>query len=39
VERCNAVTLLELYNIVTDLVDDAGDIVALVGVVVIGEPA
>jgi hypothetical protein len=38
-ESRNTVTLLELYNIVTDLVDDARDIVALVGVVVIGEPA
>jgi hypothetical protein len=38
-ESGNAVTLLELYDIITDLVDDARDIVALVSVVVIGEPA
>jgi hypothetical protein len=39
VESRNAVTFFEFDDIVTDLVDDARDIVALVGVVVIGEPA
>jgi hypothetical protein len=36
VESGNAVTLLELYDIFADFVDDAGDVIALVGVVVIG---
>jgi hypothetical protein len=36
VESGNAVTLLELYDILADFVDDAGDVIALVGVVVIG---
>ena len=36
VESSNTVTLLELYDILADFVDDAGDVVALVGVVEIG---
>jgi hypothetical protein len=36
VESSHAVTLLEFYDILADLVDDAGDVVALVGVVEIG---
>ena len=36
VESRYAVTVLEFYDILADLVDDAGDVVALVGVVEIG---
>ena len=36
VESSHAVTLLEFYDILADFVDDAGDVVALVGVVEIG---
>lgn len=39
VESSHTITLLELYDILADLVDDAGDVVALVGVVVVGQPS
>ena len=38
VESGNAVTLLEFHDILTNLMDDARDIVALVGVVEILQP-
>jgi hypothetical protein len=39
VESSNAVTLLELYDILADLMDDARDVVALVGVVEFRQPS
>jgi hypothetical protein len=39
VESSHTVTLLEFYDILADLVDDAGDVIALVGVVVVGQPS
>ena len=39
VESGNTVTLLEFYDILADFVDDAGDVVALVGIVEIGQPS
>ena len=39
VESGYAVTLFEFDDILADFVDDAGDVVALVGVVVIGHPS
>jgi hypothetical protein len=38
VEGSHAVTLLEFYDILANLVDDAGDVVALIGVVEILQP-
>jgi len=39
VESSHAVTLLEFYDVLADLVDDAGDVIALVGVVVVRKPS
>lgn len=38
VECRNAVTLLELYNVLADLMDHSRDVIALVGVLGIGKP-
>jgi len=38
VESSNAVTLLELDNVLADFVDDAGDVVTLVGVIEFRQP-
>ena len=38
VESSYAITLLELYDILTDFVDNAGNVVARVGVVEIFQP-
>jgi hypothetical protein len=38
VESSHAITLLELYDILTDFVNNAGNVVARVGVVEIFQP-